>query len=380
MRRNIKRMFAILFVSALALTLVACGGGSAKENHTVRVGIHSNEGGATLFAVAQDQGYFEEQGLTIELTVVESGPAEMAAMRADNRSLDVGYIGAGVSWNAIDDFGNRLRFIYLDCLSNSEMFIANPAKKPGINKDSTWNELYEALKGSTVAIPTDTTPGSWFKMFLEKVNNLAGPGETPVVDADKLWIHSETDAYLEGYVAPNNNEANKITVVTESNEYLPQAYKEYDFVAGFAPATTSVLASGGVEVATTSSHLPENSFPSTWVASEKWMLENPAVVQKFINALAKATEWRSKNLEKSLRLAETLLQVNQNTFTADSLIAPSAKELYNWFATYDGLGYIYFNGMYKDKVNNVPAGNRAKTLPEALEVSYMLKGLSEVIK
>lgn len=379
MKKLFTRSMALIFIAVLAMTLIACNEDGADENHTIRVGIHANEGGATLFAVADAQGFFDEEGLDVKVTVVESGPAEMAAMRADNRSLDVGYIGAGVSWNAIDDSGNRLQFIYLDTLSNSEMLIANASRKPGIDADSSWQELYAALKGSRIGIPTDTTPGSWFKNLLVKINSLAGPNNTELPDADKLWIDTETSPYLAGYTAPNNNAANKITVVTESNEYLPQAFSTYDFVAGFAPSTTSILSSGGVQVATTSSHLPELSFPSSWVASVEWMKENPTVVQKFVNALAKATDWRAKNIEASLRLAETLVQVNQNTFKADSMIAPTAEQLYTWFATYDGLGFQYFQGMYNDKVNGVPAGNRAKTLPEALNVTYMLKALSNII-
>ena len=379
MKKILFRSMALIFVSVLAITLIACKDSSGKENYTVRVGIHANEGGATLFAVADAQGFFTEEGLDVRVTVVESGPAEMAAMRADNRSLDVGYIGAGVSWNALDDSGNRLQFIYLDTLSNSEMLIANASRKPGVNANSSMSELYEALRGSRIGIPTDTTPGSWFKNLLAKINNTAGPGGTELPDADKLWIHSETSAYLSGYTAPNSNVANRVEVVTESNEYLPQVFSSYDFVAGFAPSTTTILNGGGIQVATTSSHLPELSFPSTWVASVQWMRENPTVVQKFVNALAKATEWRANNIEQSLRLAETLVQVNQNTFSADSMIAPTAQQLYDWFKTYDGLGYQYFTGMYNDKINNVPTGNRVKTLPEALNVSFMLKALSQVL-
>ena len=376
MKKIFTSMFALVMLALVAITLVGCNTNDS-ENYTVRVGIHANEGGATLFAVAQEKGFFEEEGINAVVTIVESGPAEMTAMRADNRSLDIGYIGAGVSWNAIDDSGNRLQFIYLDTLSNSEMLIANATRKPGINTNSTWQELYAALQGATIGIPTDTTPGAWFKNFVEKVNLLGGPNNTELADADKLWLHSETDAYLAGYTAPNSNILNRITVVTESNEYLPTVFSGYDFVAGFAPATTSIINNGGVQVATTASHLPEKSFPSTWVASVKWMEENPTVVQKFINALVKATDYRAKNIEESLRLAEDLCQANPFTYKADAMIAPSAEQLFDWFSSYDGLGFQYFNGMYQDKKANVPAGNRVKSLPEALNISYMMKALAE---
>jgi len=44
-------------------------------------------------------------------------------MRADRRTLDIGYIGAGVAWNPIDGAGNQVSFVFLDCLSNSEMLL-----------------------------------------------------------------------------------------------------------------------------------------------------------------------------------------------------------------------------------------------------------------
>ncbi len=379
MKKLFSKFFALALVGVLALVLAACG--TTEETNRVRVGIHANEGGATLFAVAHEMGYFKAEGLDVQVTVVESGPAEMTAMRADNRSLDIGYIGAGVAWNPIDDSGNKLQFVYLDTLSISEALIANPSKKPGIDKESTWAEIYQALKGSKIGIPTDTTPGSWFKNFIAKVNENAGEGGVELPDTQKLWIYSETSAYLTDYVAPNTNSVNKIEVVTESNENLPMAFSAYDFVCGFAPATLSIISEhAGVEVANTASHLPEYTFPSTWVASTAWLQQNPNVAQKFINALAKASKYRAENIEKSLRWAETLTQANEGTYKAEAMIAPSANELYDWFSDFNGLGYEYMRALYNSKVGNVPEGNRVRTLPEAMSLGYMLKALAAVVE
>jgi hypothetical protein len=330
MKKLFSKFFALALVGVLALVLAACG--TTEETNRVRVGIHANEGGATLFAVAHEMGYFKAEGLDVQVTVVESGPAEMTAMRADNRSLDIGYIGAGVAWNPIDDSGNKLQFVYLDTLSISEALIANPSKKPGIDKESTWAEIYQALKGSKIGIPTDTTPGSWFKNFIAKVNENAGEGGVELPDTQKLWIYSETSAYLTDYVAPNTNSVNKIEVVTESNENLPMAFSAYDFVCGFAPATLSII----------SEH--------------------------------------AENIEKSLRWAETLTQANEGTYKAEAMIAPSANELYDWFSDFNGLGYEYMRALYNSKVGNVPEGNRVRTLPEAMSLGYMLKALAAVVE
>ena len=124
-----KSLLVVLMIVAVATSVFAAASAEtqAQKLTNVRIGIHANEGGAPLAAVAKEQGYFEKYGINPVFTIVESGPAEMTAMRADNRTLDVGYIGAGVAWNPIDGNGNGLSFVLLDCLSNAEMFLARRA-------------------------------------------------------------------------------------------------------------------------------------------------------------------------------------------------------------------------------------------------------------
>ena len=138
----------------------------------VRVGIHANEGGAPLAAVAQEEGFFAKYGINPIFTIVESGPAEMTAMRADNRTFDIGYIGVGVAWNPIDGAGNSLSFVFLDCLSNAEMFIAKKGLFVDANNNGKFDndEIFTGLKGKKVYIEVGTTPGGWFKALLELIN------------------------------------------------------------------------------------------------------------------------------------------------------------------------------------------------------------------
>ena len=137
-----KRFTLVALALLCAVSVVFAGGG--KDSGTtsltkVRIGIHGNEGGAPLAAVAKEQGIFAKYGIDPIFTIVESGPAEMTAMRADNRTLDVGYIGAGVAWNPIDGAGNSLSFVFLDVLSNAEMLLA----KKGIFNDANKNGKYD---------------------------------------------------------------------------------------------------------------------------------------------------------------------------------------------------------------------------------------------
>ncbi len=372
-----KLVTASVFV--LCAALVLAGGKKDGTLVDVRVGVHANEGGVPLAAVAQDQGFFKKNGINPIFTIVESGPIEMTAMRADNRTLDIGYIGAGVAWNPIDGAGNPLSFVFLDGLSNSEMLLA----KKGIFKDANKNkkydngEIYDGLKGRTVYIEVGTTPGGWFKNLVELVN--AGKA-----DADKLWISCETSSFMAGYTAPNGNAANMVTVINTLNANLPAGMASgdgMDVVAGFSPATSTIIkTNAGVEtIATTVSNFPiEKSFPSTWVASNKWLAENPVVAQNFVNALYEAALWRSENVDAAMRAGEALSQKPANSFDPVNLVVPSKADYQAWFSKKEGQGYLYMKSLYTAKVPNVPKGNPVKSFEESFNDTYLLNAIKSI--
>ena len=133
-----KKTLAILLAAILCLSIpmLALAGEPLID---VRIAIHGNVGGAPLAGVAVEQGFFAEEGINPIVTIVESGPSEMAAMRADGRTLDCGFIGAGVAWNAMDPSGNELKFIFLDNLSNSEGMVA----RKGAFVDANSNGFFD---------------------------------------------------------------------------------------------------------------------------------------------------------------------------------------------------------------------------------------------
>ena len=364
-----KRLIVLVFLVFFALSAMAA------DSATVRVGIHANEGGATLAAVAQEKGFFKKYGINPVFIIVESGPAEMTAMRADRRTLDIGYIGAGVAWNPIDGAGNQLSFVFLDCLSNSEMLLAKKGIFTDANRNGKYDfeELYNGLKGQTVYIEVGTTPGGWFKNLLELIN-------TNKPNAEKLWISCETSSYLAGYIAPNSNPANRVTVVNTLNSNLPagMASGGMKVVAGFSPATITILKTNKEveKIATTVSHFPpEKIFPNTWVASEKWLAENPQVAQNFINALLEAAVWRAENIDEAMRAGERLCQRPVNSFDPINQVFPAKNDYLSWFASRDSLGYKYMKSLYDSKVPNVPKGNPINPFEKAFNDSFLLESL-----
>lgn len=382
-----KKIGIVALVVLLAMSMVFVGCAKKEEtasSHSaapvkltkVRIGLHANEGGTPLAAVAQEKGMFAKYGIDPVFTIVESGPAEMTAMRADNRTLDVGYIGAGVAWNAVDGGGaDPLSFVFLDVLSNAEMLLA----KNGIFTDANNNgkfensEIFDGIKGKTVYAEVGTTAGSWFMNLVDLINE----GKA---DADKVWIASETSSYLAGYKAPNSNPANKVTVINTSNTNIPagMATGQMDIVAAYSPATVTILKTNkdAVKIATTVDNFPPSkSFPSTWVASDAWINENPEVAQNFINALYEAAIWRYGNLDEAMRIGEKVAQKPEGTFDPTNLVAPSQAQYEEWFASPDAQGYQYMRALYDSKVGNVPEGNPVKSFEESFNDDLMVNAI-----
>ena len=186
-----------------------------------------------------------------------------------------------------------------------------------------FEEIYQGLKGRRY-ISKSVQPGGWFKTLLNLINE-----GRPV--NQQLWISSETASYIAGYKAPNTNAANRVEVVNTLNSNLPagmaSAAGGMDIVVGFSPATSTIIRTNpNTElVATTVSHFPPSaSFPSTWVASNKWMEENPEVAQAFINALYEASVWRAENIDEAMRIGERLSQKRKARLIRSTL-APSKR-------------------------------------------------------
>ena len=89
-----KKFLAIVLALAMVLSLGAAAfAAEEQEPITLRVGYMANY--ASLWAVMTGikGGFFEEEGITIELTEFGDGPSEIAAM--EGGSIDLAYIGKG---------------------------------------------------------------------------------------------------------------------------------------------------------------------------------------------------------------------------------------------------------------------------------------------
>jgi len=376
-----KLVFILVLTVVLAGSVWATGrSDSAGPLTKVNVGVHGNGGGASAVAVAVERGYFTEYGIDPQVTIVESGPVEMAAMRADTPTLDIGYINANVAWNPIDSSGNSLSFVFFDNLGNSERVIA----RKGIFRDTNNNgkydlpELYAGFRGKTVYMEVGTTPGGYFKNLLAAINE-----EYAV--ADRLWIHCEDAAYLAGYTAPNNRPENRVMVVNYANANIPAGMatagsSTVDIAVAFEPVPSTIIKNvSTVEQVADINTLPKDKvFPATFVANTKWFTSNPQVAKNFIYALYKASLWRAANADESMRMSERLCARPDGTFDANAYFFPGLTEYREWFANSNAMGYSYLRSLYNDRLPSIPQGATAKSFEQAFDLAYMLQAIQEL--
>ena len=378
--------FVLVMMAILAGSVWAAGqsapasGTAAKPLVKVNVAVHGNGGGASAVAVAVEKGFFKEYGIDPQVTIVESGPAEMAAMRADTPTLDFGYIGPGVAWNPIDTSGNSLSFVFFDNLGNSERVLA----RKGIFKDANNNgkydypELYDGFRGKTVYIEVGTTPGGWFKNLLAAINEGYAAG-------DQLWIHCEDSAYLAGYNAPNSKPENRVLVVNYANSNIPAGMatagsSAVDIAVAFEPVPSTILKNiSTVEQVADINTLPKDKvFPATFVANTNWLKANPDLAKNCIYAIYKASLYRAANPDEAMRFSEKLCARPDGTFDAGAYFFPNSSEFREWFANSSSAGYGYLRSLYDDRVPSIPQGTTPKSFEQAFDLAYMLQAIKEL--
>jgi ABC-type nitrate/sulfonate/bicarbonate transport system substrate-binding protein len=375
MKITFRTLMPVLLIVAVLGTVWAGGqkdgGAQGTAKPTAKVNV----------AVAVEKGYFAEYGIDAQVTIVESGPVEMAAMRADTPTLDFGYIGPGVAWNPIDSTGNSLSFVFFDNLGNSERMLA----KKGLFKDANnnrrydYSELHDGLKGKTVYIEVGTTPGGWFKNLLAAINERYAAG-------DRLWIHCEDAAYLSGYTAPNNKAENRVLVVNYQNSNIPAGMAtgagniSVDIAVAYEPVPSTILKNtNSVEQVADINSLPrERVFPSTFVANTKWLQANPELAKNCIYAVYKAALYRASNPDEAMRISERLCARPDGTFDANAYFFPSSSDYKDWFAAADAIGYLFLRSLYDERLSNIPQGTTPKSFEQAFDLTYMLQAIKEL--
>ena len=161
-----KKLLALALALVMVFALAACGSdttepsadpaasgspaadpGTTESNEptaepiTIKVGYMNNYGSLWSVLTAEQMGYMEEQGITLELSSFQDGPTIISAM--ESGSIDIGYIGDGA--HKLCAQGNA-QIIALSHISNGDAVIGGPNVK-----------TLEDLAGKVVAYAAGTS-------------------------------------------------------------------------------------------------------------------------------------------------------------------------------------------------------------------------------
>ena len=318
-------MKKLMILLLLAMVLMASVSGVLAAD-VINVIYHPTIGGATAIATAMAQGYFEDEGLRVNLQMYTSGPPEIAAMVAGQ--AEFGFIGSGAAWLA---FSGQVDIIALDNLALTEQIITRA--------DSGIETLAD-LKGKTIAVQEGAAGYTLLLVCLKE----------------------------------NGMSVNDVKILNIANDNIPSTFndKSIDAWAGWKPAMTSLATALGdnVKVLGDNTSYPQYAFPSTWVANKDYIAKNPEITQRFINALTKAQAFRAENPEMACAYASTYAQQPTNELTGQlpDVIFPTAEQFKEYYTT----------GSFKEMLSNLRNTQASKvtgdlTIDDICSDSFVLK-------
>lgn len=249
MKKWLKISFSILLISVLIIPLAACGSDGLQK---VKIGEVTRSIFYAPQYVAIEQGFFEEEGLDIELTTTAGGDKTMTALLSD--SIDVALVGSETSIYVAAQGSNDPVINFAQLTQTDGTFLVSREKI----EDFSW----EMLKDST---------------FLGQRK-----GGMPQMAGEFTLKKHGIDPH---------NDLNLIQNIDFANIAPSFSSGTGEFVQLFEPTASvfekegigHIVASFGVE----SGHLPYTTF----MTKNSYMEENKETVEKFTRAVHKAQEW-----------------------------------------------------------------------------------------
>ncbi|WP_328504247.1 aliphatic sulfonate ABC transporter substrate-binding protein [Streptomyces sp. NBC_00457] len=285
-----------LSVASLSLSVSSCGSsGSGSGGGTdIRFGYIADYNGASLLAVADEQGLWKKHGISASYKTFVNGPIQIQALGTGN--LDYGYIGPGAMWLPAS---GKSKIVAINTLTYADRVIV----KPGITS-------LTGLKGKKVGVPEGTSG----EMVLNLALRRAG---MTMDDIDKVVMDAPT------------------VVSAFASGQIDGAGIWYPLIA-----TIKEKVPGLVEVASTREI--GGSFPTAFVAGNE---VQPATNEKVVKVLQEANDWRAAHHEESVALAAKLLKVPEDKVKADAANVETMTTADLVAKTKDGTVGTWLDGM-----------------------------------
>ena len=247
-----KKLVSLLCALMLTLLVCSCGNGTQKNNLiTVRV----NEVAHSVFYapqyVAMKEGFFEEEGLSIELTNGGGADKVMTAVLTDQ--ADIGLAGPEACIYVCNQGKEDHPRVFAQLTKRDGSFLVGRT-----DVDFRWSDL----RGKTII---GGRAGGVPEMTLEYVMRLNG-------------VEPHVDAVVDTSVQFNMMAGS----FTGGNG---------DFVALFEPTATEVEQSGHGYILTSIGQESGEIPYTAYFASQTYMKDHSDVIQRFTNAIAKGQKW-----------------------------------------------------------------------------------------
>ena len=267
--------------AGIALTGVARPA-RAADAAPIRMGYIADYFGASIAAIATEQGLWERHGLAPELKVFTNGPIQVQALNAG--SLDFAYIGPGALWLPAS---GQARIIAVNALGNTDRVIA----QPGIDGIA-------GLRGRKVGVPEGTSGDMLLRLALERAG--MAPGDIEVVRMDPPTI---VTAFASGQI-----------------DGAGIWYPFVDVIRQRVP--------GLHEFASNADFFPDIAFPSSFIVGEA-KARDTELVGRVIAVIKQAGDWRREHPAEAVAITARFLGVPETPLLAESRLAtlPSSAEL-----------------------------------------------------
>ena len=263
-----KKSIIVILCALLAVSSAFASGNNERENENglvkVKLGYMPNLISASLAAIGDAEGYFEEYGLDAELVKFTSGPPEFAAMAAGD--LDAGIIGHGAHLLAIQ---GQAEIFYFECLGNSDKVMT---------RTDTGIRTAEDLKGKTIAAVLGTSSEALLNLTLQSAG--LTQDDVKIVSMDQ---NGAATALIAGQV---------------------------DAAAIWSPLTVTVsdtLGENAVVVSSIGDFADKAPSPGSWITSAKMIENHPEVIKALTKAFLKANNFRAANIEKTAEYVAALI-------------------------------------------------------------------------
>lgn len=243
-------------LAAIIAAALIASPASAADTVKINVAYHPNMHGAAIMAIAEEQGYFEEEGLDVEASRFTSGAPELNAMISGH--LDLGYLGPGAMPAVMR---GEVQLLTVDHPDANERVLADP---------STGVKTPADLAGQTVYFASGTTGEFVVRAALKSAGLTIDD-----IEAQNATDEVSTTAYISG----------RAPIIAVGPTFTNQAISTRDSVVVF------------------NSDEDDNfSLPGFWIANKEFVAEHPETVTKFLRAFAKANDYRAGHLNEIVPL------------------------------------------------------------------------------